>query len=146
MNPPNLDQNLSLQVRRLIPAPRERVFRAWTEREALQQWFRPFGMEVTVALLDARVGGSFRFESKAADGRRTLTTGTYREVRFPERLVFTWVSNVRENQETLVTVEFLEKGASTEVVLTHERFASAASMARHQQGWASLLEQLASAA
>jgi hypothetical protein len=46
-------------------------------------------------------------------------------------------------QETLVTIEFIEQGASTEVILTHERFASAAVMARHQQGWASLLERLA---
>ena len=140
----SLDQNTSLQVRRLIPAARERVFRAWIEREALQQWFRPGGIEVVISQLDAQVGGTFRFEAKASNGTRTVFTGKYLEVSFPEKLVFTLTSYLTDDQETLVTIELIEQGGSTEVILTHDRFASAAIMARHQ-GWPLLLDQLASA-
>ena len=144
MNQPSPDQTTSLQLRRLFSAPRERVFRAWIEREALQQWFRPGGMAVTVSRLDAHVGGSFQFETKAPDGTYSLTTGKYLEISFPEKLVFTWASNVIKGQETLVTVEFIERGASTEIILTHDRFASDTRLAIFQQGWTSSLDRLAS--
>ena len=140
----SLDQNISLQVRRLIPAVRERVFRAWIEREALQQWFRPGGIEVVISQLDAQVGGTFRFEANASNGTRTVFTGKYLEVSFPEKIVFTLTSYLTDDQETLVTIELIEQGGSTEVILTHDRFASAAIMARHQ-GWPLLLDRLASA-
>jgi len=134
----------SLQVRGLFAAPRERVFRAWIEREALQKWLRPGGVEVTVSRLDARVGGSFQFETKAADGRSGVTTGNYLEITFPEKLVFTWVSSAIQDQETLVTVEFIARGASTEIILTHDRFTSDARIAMYRNGWASMLNRLAS--
>jgi uncharacterized protein YndB with AHSA1/START domain len=134
----------SLQVRRTFAAPRERVFRAWIEREALQRWFRPGGVEVIVSHLDAHVGGSFQFETKAADGTPTVTTGKYLEIRFPEKLVFTWVSNALTGQETLVTVEFIEHSASTEVILTHDRFISGTKITMFENGWTSMLDQLAS--
>jgi len=51
------------------------------------------GEYVTVNHLDAQVGGSFEFETKALDNARTLTTGTYLEVSFSGKLVFTWVSS-----------------------------------------------------
>jgi uncharacterized protein YndB with AHSA1/START domain len=75
MSQPTLDQNTSLQLRRLIPAPRERVFRAWIEREALQQWLKPEGMEVIFSRLEIHVGGSFRFEAQGSDGTHHVTTG-----------------------------------------------------------------------
>jgi uncharacterized protein YndB with AHSA1/START domain len=134
----------SLQVRGLFAAPRERVFRAWIDREALQQWLRPGGVEVTVSHLDAHMGGGFEFETKAADGRRGVTTGKYLEVSFPEKLVFTWASSAIQDQETLVTVEFIERGGSTEIILTHDRFAGGANITMYQNGWASMLDRLAS--
>src|SRR5262249_23335588 len=105
----------------------------------------PGGAEVTVNFLDARVGGSYQFEGKSSDGTRILTTGTYVEIRFPEKLVFTWISTFNQNQETLVTIEFIERGASTEVILTHDRFANDERFMFYQQGWSSMLDRLASA-
>ena len=143
MNPPSLDQKTSLQVRRRFPAPRERVFRAWIEREALLQWWGRGQSATTISQLDPRVGGGFRFESAAADGSLTVTSGRYLEIDFPIRLVFTWTSSITGGAETLVTIDFLEQDGSTEIVLTHQRFANAAMTARHQQGWTVLLERLA---
>jgi len=139
------DPATSLQLRRHFAAPRERVFRAWLEREALEQWFRPMGRPVRVSQLDAQVGGSFQFESQAADGTHHLTTGRYLEIRFPERLVFTWVANAPDGHESLVSLEFLERDGGTEVVLTHERFGGDMHIERYQQGWTTVLERLAAA-
>jgi uncharacterized protein YndB with AHSA1/START domain len=141
----SLDQNVSLQVRRLIPAPRERVFRAWIERDALQQWFRPWGNEVIVSQLDVQVGGVFQLAAQTPDGIRNVVTGRYLVVRVPEKLVFTWTSSITNDIETVVTIELVEQGSSTEVILTHDRFASAATVARHLQGWTSVLDRLTSA-
>jgi uncharacterized protein YndB with AHSA1/START domain len=81
---------------------------------------------------------------KRPDGEVFYLTGVYREVRPPERLVYTWRWEAEpELGETLVTVEFLDRGASTEVVLTHERFPSDAVRDQHGTGWSSCLECLA---
>jgi uncharacterized protein YndB with AHSA1/START domain len=145
MNSPGLDQKLSVQVRRRFEAPRERVFRAWVEREALRQWWGQGPAETNISRLEPQVGGGFRFETRSPDGQHTVTSGRYLEVTPPERLVFTWASSITDNQETLVTVEFVAHGEATEVTLTHDRFPSAAMAARHQHGWGTLLERLAGA-
>jgi uncharacterized protein YndB with AHSA1/START domain len=64
----------------------------------------------------------------------------------PEKLVYTWVwepPNDNAGAETLVTVEFIEKGGATELVLTHERFPNRKTRDRHEHGWAGVLESLA---
>lgn len=95
--------------------------------------------------MDLRVGGRFRLGMrKLPDGEIFYLAGTYREVRPPERLVYTWRwESEPELGETLVTVELRERGASTEVVLTHELFPSAEVRQQHERGWASCLDRLA---
>ena len=89
--------------------------------------------------LDARVGGSFRFELE--DGRSI--TGTYLEMVPPEKLVFTWSGGALQSWETVVTLDFLDQGAVTEVVLTHEGLNTPEQRAVAQGGWPSLLDTLA---
>ena len=62
MIPPAPHNSTTLVLRRAFTASRQRVFRAWIEPEALEYWLRPRGMGVTVSKLEARVGGSFRFD------------------------------------------------------------------------------------
>jgi len=71
------------------------------------------------ASLDVRVGGSYRIVMKGKDGDH-VRTGVYQVVEPPSKLVFTWT---REEDEVvmLVTVEFLDHGSESELVLTHER-------------------------
>jgi len=107
MIPPAFDGTTRLTVRRTFPATRERVFRAWTQPEALLQWFRPEGKRVIISKLEVQVGGSFCFD--VADGGDSLV-GTYLEIIRPEKLVFTWSSAATDDQETVVTVEFIEHG------------------------------------
>jgi uncharacterized protein YndB with AHSA1/START domain len=140
MIPPVPPNNTTLVLRRTFTATRQRVFRAWIEQEALEHWLRPRGMSVTVRSLDTRVGGSFRFDIE--DGGSIV--GTYLHIVPPEKLVFTWSGTATQGQETVVTLDFLDQGAVTEVVLTHEGLSTPERRALAEGGWPSLLDALAS--
>ncbi|HEU5198619.1 MAG TPA: SRPBCC domain-containing protein [Ktedonobacterales bacterium] len=137
---PRTPDNSTLVLRRVFAASRERVFRAWIEPEALERWFRPKGLGITVRALDARVGGSFRFEVE--NGHAIV--GTYLRVVSPEQLVFTYSGDAIHGRETVVTLDFLDQGPVTEVVLTHEGL-SADLWAVFAGGWPLVLDALASA-
>ena len=129
-----------LVLRRTFEASRARVFRAWITPGALEQWLRPRGLRMTVRSLDARVGGSFRFELENG----SAITGTYLQIVPPEKLVFTWSAGAAPGRETVVTLDFLEQGAVTELVLTHEHLATPERHAVAEGGWSSLFDALAS--
>lgn len=140
-----------LRLSRSIAAPRERVFRAWTDGETVKRWWAPEGCEVTIAHVDARVGGRYRIRMQAPDGKQFTVGGVFQVVQPPARLVFTWqwepgtasagVIEETDRVETLVTVELVDRGATTEVVITHA-LPSAASRDGHRQGWESCLNRL----
>lgn len=140
MTTPASDSSTTLTLRRTFPATRERVFRSWTEREALQQWFRPSGQRLIISKLQVQVGGSYRFDF--ADGSDAIV-GTYLEIIRPQKLVFTWSFISLQGMDTVVTVEFIEHGSATEIILTHERFTSEELRSQHQAGWQALLDNLA---
>lgn len=132
------DDITTLVLRRTFAAPRQRVFRAWIDPKAVEQWLRPRGQRVTIRTLDVWVGGTFRFD--IADGE--FIAGTYLEIVPPERLVFTWSGQIGHGKESVVRLDFLDQGALTEVVLTHEGLIPE-TRARAGHGWPSLLDQLA---
>jgi uncharacterized protein YndB with AHSA1/START domain len=84
-----------LTLTRVINAPRETVFRAWTEPELLVQWWGPAGMTSNDCVVDLRVGGEFRIEMVAGEdlgeraGQRSPVRAVFQEIEIPERLVFT---------------------------------------------------------
>jgi len=130
----------TLVLRRTFTASRERVFRAWITPRALEQWLRPRGKSITVRSLDARVGGSFCFDLE--DGSSMV--GTYLQIVPPEKLVFTWSGEAIQGRETVVTLDFLDQGPVTEVVLTHEGLSTPERRALAEGGWPSLFDALAS--
>jgi uncharacterized protein YndB with AHSA1/START domain len=95
---------------------------------------------MTVRSLDARVGGSFRFELENG----SAIVGTYLQIVPPEKLVYTWFGDGMQNRETVVTLDFLDHGPVTELVLTHEGLTTEAQRALAEGGWPSLLDALAS--
>lgn len=97
-----------LVLSRTFAAPRERVFRAWTDPAILKKWWAAGpGFTPTVAEVDLRVGGRYRLGMRAPDqGADYIVAGTYREVQRPARLVYTWAWEGTAGPETLVTVEF----------------------------------------
>jgi uncharacterized protein YndB with AHSA1/START domain len=139
MIPPASPNDTTLVLRRTFPASRERVFRAWITPKALESWLRPRGMSMTVRSLDARVGGAFCFDLE--DGSSMI--GTYLQVVPPEKLVYTWSGGAAQDWETVVTLDFLDRGGATEVILTHEGLQAPERRARAIGGWPSLLDALA---
>jgi uncharacterized protein YndB with AHSA1/START domain len=146
-------QEHKLVVSREFNAPLELVWNAWTQPEQIKQWLRlGEGMTAESVKMDLRVGGKFRIQLKRPDGEFFTAAGTFLEVKPLERLVYTWdwekdgggnEFGELEGNETQVTVEFRTLGKRTQLVLTHERFASPESRDRHEGGWQSWIASLA---
>jgi uncharacterized protein YndB with AHSA1/START domain len=130
----------TLVVRRLIRAPREVVFAAWLEPASLAKWMRPGDVTAVTAEVDPRVGGRFRIVMThgRGDGEHH---GEYLEIERPSRLVFTWISSNTDNLPTVVTVEFLDRGTDTEIVLTH-RGLPPNKIDAHETGWTEIMRRL----
>jgi uncharacterized protein YndB with AHSA1/START domain len=139
-------EELDLVITRVFDAPRELVFDAWTKAEHLQHWQgAPRGFTVTTEKSDIRPGGGFRICMRSPEGLDHWLQGLYREVARPERLVFThaWLDATgKANQETLVTVTFVERGGKTEMTLRQSGFKSAESRDGHRLGWTSAFDAL----
>lgn len=138
------EQNLSLQLTQLFPAAKDRVFRAWTEKDALEKWFGPEGLRTTVLELELNEGGRYRFQMAGPEGPPVDVYGQYVEIVPEEKLVFTWRWEDWENgvSDSLVTVEFKEKGQFTEVQLTHTQLPSEEQVNAHTFGWTSTLASM----
>jgi uncharacterized protein YndB with AHSA1/START domain len=150
MAAPQATAQEALKVTRTIRASRQRVFRAWTEPELMMRWFVEADDEMRVCRIDLRKGGRYEFEGLSR-GRPWSVRGEYLEVRPPERLVYTWTWNNDPDHgepqgDTVVTIDFIERGNETDVVLTHERFATAKAREEHAQGWKGCLDRLATLA
>jgi uncharacterized protein YndB with AHSA1/START domain len=144
---------LSLQIKRTFQAPREKVWAAWTERKGLEQWMcRDVPThDPKYTELDVRPGGRYSIEIKQPDGVVYRGAGTFRAVKPPEKLVFTWAwTRVPESAkdrmqatDTVVTVQLFARGNATEMVFTHEGFATEATRESHNKGWTGCFEKLA---
>jgi uncharacterized protein YndB with AHSA1/START domain len=134
------DDRASVRIVDVFDAPRDVVFAAWTEPERLKQWWGPGFFETVFAEVDLRPGG--RYELLLEPGSMRLV-GEFREVTPPRRLVYTWrwVEGVPDTRESLVTVEFREHGARTEVVLVHDNFVGAGPVDMYDEGWQCGLEK-----
>ena len=156
MAAPQQTPGFTLQIRRIFAAPREKVFAAWAQREQLEQWMCKDTRDHVVIHheQDIRTGGRYRLEVRdTAKGVTYKGQGIYKEVTAPEKISFTWywikekdaipVQVDEADPETLVTVEFLARGSSTEVVLTHATFGTAKDRDDHNRGWNGCFDILA---
>ena len=131
-----------LTLRRVIDAPVQRVYAAWTDPELLRQWLAPGNAVASRAVADVAVGGTFLIGMRGADGQRWLARDVYREVAPLRRLVHTWRWE-GSHTETLVTIEFEPESADrTRLTLTHARFARDEARDEHERSWAECLEKL----
>ena len=130
-----------LVVRHSFAVPRQRVFAAWLDSEAMAHWMRPGQVTHSTVELEARVGGRFRVQMHGGDGKCFDHRGEYLAIEPPSLLSFTWISEGTDHKSTVVTIEFLERGTGTELVLTHRQL-SAKAIEGHRGGWTDAIRVL----
>jgi uncharacterized protein YndB with AHSA1/START domain len=144
------NEEQELVLTRVFDAPRELVFKAWTDPKRVAQWWRPRGFTNPVCELDVRPGGAIRIHMRGPDGTVYPMTGVYQEVVEPERIVFTSAPLDAEGNalfELLTTVTFAEQGGKTKQVLRARVIKRTAQAAQYlkgmEAGWTQSLEHLA---
>jgi uncharacterized protein YndB with AHSA1/START domain len=135
----------SLALQRHYPVAPEKVWRAWTDAEALKRWWGPGpGEPVSLAELDVRVGGRFRIVFGGPDGKMHECAGVYQEVVPNRKLVFTWSwPNSTPERISVVTIEFHGSPTGTDLVFKHEQLFDEKARDDHKRGWSASLDKLA---
>lgn len=133
----------ALEIVRNYDAPCERVWQAWTDPQALSQWFGPGdGGSVTQAELDVRPGGRYTIAFRTPDSEEHRVSGTYEEVQAPRVLSFTWAWQSTPDRVSFVRVELQPEGAGTRMSFRHDRFFDRKARDDHGRGWAATLAKL----
>ena len=149
------------EITRVLDAPRDRVWKAWTEVERLKQWWGPKGFVVTHCKVDLRPGGIMHYCLRMPDGNEMWGKFVYREILKPEKLV--WVNSFSDEKggvtrhpmspgwplEMLTTVSFDEAKGGTRVTVRWlpldatdaERRTFEEGRASMKQGWTGTFEQ-----
>ena len=135
---------LILHLEKVLHAPKERVFAACIEPEKLAEWWGPAGFTARGVDLDVRNGGRYRITMQPPEGEPFHLRGEYSEVDPPRRLVYTFEYEEPDpdDQETVVTLSFLDDGEGTKLVLDQGPFATEARYALHAAGWTETLDRL----
>jgi len=138
-----------LVLTRIIDAPRELVFRMWTDPVHLAKWWGPRDFTNPVCEIDFRPGGALRTVMRAPDGTDYPMGGIFREIVTPERLVFTNCALDRDGNillDGLTTVTFAEQGETTKLTVQTRATALVPAAARYlegmQAGWEQTLDGL----
>ena len=141
----------TLVMTREFDAPRDLVFKLWTDPRHVAQWWGPHGFSAPRCEWDARPGGAIHIDMRAPDGTVYPMSGAFREVEAPRRLVFTSAALDAAGKpmfEVLNTVTFTEHAGRTttmrlEARVTAATAAAAPHLAGMNQGWAQTLDRLA---
>jgi uncharacterized protein YndB with AHSA1/START domain len=133
-----------LAIERTYPVAPEKVWRAWTDPEALKRWWAPRpDHRVSLCELDVRVGGCFRIVFGPVDGEQNECAGEYLEVEENRRLVFTWHwPRSTPERVSRVAITFLPVAGGTELAFRHDRFHDQAAADNHKRGWTAALGKL----
>jgi len=139
-----------LTLTRLIDAPREKLYRAWTDPSLLKQWFAPLPYTTPVAELDVRLGGSAFIVMRGPDGKDLPNHGVYLEVVPNQRLVSTdaytkaWEPSEKPFMTLILTFE--DEGGKTRYTARVHHWTAADCEAHEKmgfhQGWGICADQL----
>jgi uncharacterized protein YndB with AHSA1/START domain len=144
------NEGQELVLTRVFDAPRELVFKAWTDPKRVAQWWGPRGFSNPVCELDLRPGGAIRIHMRGPDGTVYPMTGVYQELVAPERIVFTSAALDDKGNpmfEVLTTVTFAEQDGKRKQTLRARvikwTVQAAPYIAGMEAGWTQSLERLA---
>ncbi|SFB52441.1 Uncharacterized conserved protein YndB, AHSA1/START domain [Amycolatopsis marina] len=142
----DVDPDRILTIERVFAAPRDLVFRAWTDPGQLARWWGPKGFTAPSVTANVTEGGRWRTCIRsAADGVEYWAQGVYREIVEPERLKFTFAWDADDGtpgNETLITVTFTEQDDNTLMDFRQEGLLSAEDRDSHHGGWSECFDDL----
>jgi uncharacterized protein YndB with AHSA1/START domain len=146
-----------LVITRIFDAPRERIWKAWTEPEQMMKWWGPKLFTAPVCKIDFRIGGKYLFCMRSPDGKDYWSTGVYKEIVPNEKIVCT-DSFADENgnvvlathygmgedfpREMTVTVTFEDAGGKTKMTLVHSGMPAGDMSKMAGQGWNEQFDKL----
>ncbi len=137
----------TLSLTRILDAPRDRVWRCWTEPEEMAHWFFPDGIDIVTADFDPLKGGDWRTVMKVPETGHTMAVrGRFEAVEAPERLVFShgWEDETGAIATlTRVTVSLHDLNGKTRLSLVQQGLTSEDSREGHREGWGQTLDHLA---
>jgi len=157
-SPATTSTERELVIERVFDAPRELVWKAWTEPEHFERWWGPKGFTTPFCKIDLRVGGTFLYCMRSPEGKDYWGTGVYREIVPRERIVCTdsfadekgnvvpathYGMNSDMPLEMLVTVTFEEHEGKTKLTLRHAGIPAGADREGANQGWSESFDKLA---
>src|SRR5215469_7586086 len=87
---PQPQSSMILVTRKTIRATAQRLFQAWTQPMHLRKWWGPAGIKCIDAVVDLRVGGSYRIGNRLPDGKCLWISGKFEVIEQPHRLIYTW--------------------------------------------------------
>ena len=134
-----------LTITRVFDAPRELVFKAWTDSSHGSEWSAPRGFTVAALEADLRPGGAWRLCMRTPEGKELWVGGVYREIVPPVRIVSThaWQNpDGTPGHETLMTVDLAARGDRTEMTFRQTGFESVEDRDGHREGWSECFDRL----
>lgn len=144
-DPRAITDGRTLVLTRMLNAPRELVFQAWTDPKHLVHWWGPSDFTLPHCEQDFRLGGNYRFCMRSPDGSDHWVRGEYTYIDPPSRLVFTWLREDAEGDiwcDTVVSITLEEQDGRTKLILEQTTFATVAHCEEHAFGWNQCLDRL----
>ena len=156
-SPAKLPGGEELVITRIFHAPREHVWKAWTDPEHFMLWWGPKGFTSPACKIDLRVGGKYLACMRSPEGKDYWSTGVYREIVPNEKIVCTdSFADAKGNvvpashygmegdwpSELLVTVTFEEDGGRTKMTLRHDGIPPE-TVSDCEAGWSGSFDKLA---
>jgi uncharacterized protein YndB with AHSA1/START domain len=133
---PGTAHPVQLRISRHYPVGAEKIWRAWTDPQALSQWFGPSKTpSLTQAEIDLREGGGYRIGFDTPDGKPNEVAGEYQTVQPYSRLVFTWAWHSTPERISRVSIELIPVAGGTDMIFVHDRFFDDQARINHERGW-----------
>jgi uncharacterized protein YndB with AHSA1/START domain len=151
----------TVKVNRVVRAPLQRVYAAWTDPALLRQWWGGDGLATHELIFEARIHGEFHWVYSDAEGHLHTVNGEVRELVSREKILFTWIAvegtphfdhddhherhgrkrHTHHLDESRVNVDFRE-GQGVEIRIMHSHLPDKAARDRHAKKWDAALEKL----
>ncbi len=144
MNSETNVSDTSVVLSRVIKAPVDKVYQAWTDPEQMRLWLSPnVRWKTPIIESDPKPGGVHSITMRHSDGDKMQITGRYVEATPNSKISFTWQSgDGLMTEESLVTVELREVPEGTEITLTHDRLQDQNTKDQVSGGWFGCLDML----